>query len=110
MADFPQQNSSKGSKTPNVNDEKVILTLNSENLNAWLGDKDKKKETEQEGGQEIVEEGQDGLKKGEQLNTQIKKRKEYSKYDFIKVRVTLGEHFYVLSRFLVSRMLTLCKV
>ena len=40
----------------------------------------------------------------------IKKRKEYSKYDFIKVRVTLGEHFYVLSRFLVSRMLTLCKV
>ena len=43
-------------------------------------------------------------------NVDIKKRKEYSKYDFIKVRVTLGEHFYVLSRFLVSRMLTLCKV
>jgi len=43
-------------------------------------------------------------------SVQIKKRKEYSKYDFIKVRVTLGEHFYVLSRFLVSRMLTLCKV
>ena len=110
MSEIPQQNNSKGSKAPDANDEKVILTLNSENLNAWLGGKDKRKESEQEGGHEKVEEGQDGLKAGEQLNTQIKKRKEYSKYDFIKVRVTLGEHFYVLSRFLVSRMLTLCKV
>ncbi len=47
---------------------------------------------------------------GDRTSIPIKKRKEYSKYDFIKVRVTLGEHFYVLSRFLVSRMLTLCQV
>ena len=40
----------------------------------------------------------------------IKKAKGYSKYDYVKVKVTLEEHFYVLSRFLVSRMLTLCRV
>jgi hypothetical protein len=28
-----------------------------------------------------------------------------SKYDFVKIRVHLGSHYYVLSRFLVSRML-----
>eukprot|EP00698_Gefionella_okellyi_P012338 TRINITY_DN3318_c0_g1_i1.p1 TRINITY_DN3318_c0_g1~~TRINITY_DN3318_c0_g1_i1.p1 ORF type:complete len:396 (-),score=86.98 TRINITY_DN3318_c0_g1_i1:171-1358(-) len=33
-----------------------------------------------------------------------------SKYDFVKVRVWLDEHYYVLSRFLVSRMLTVTKV
>lgn len=40
----------------------------------------------------------------------IKKAKGYSKYDYIKVKVTLEEHFYVFSRFLVSRMLTLCRL
>ncbi|KAG6552523.1 hypothetical protein Mapa_005943 [Marchantia paleacea] len=36
-----------------------------------------------------------------------------SKYDFVKVRVWLGDnsdHYYVLSRFLVSRMLTVTKI
>lgn len=33
-----------------------------------------------------------------------------SKYDFVKVRVWLGEHFYVLSRLQVSRLLTFAKV
>jgi hypothetical protein len=28
-----------------------------------------------------------------------------SKYDFVKIRVHLGSHYYVMSRFLVSRML-----
>ena len=38
------------------------------------------------------------------------KRKTYSKYDFIKVKVSLEDHFYVFSRFLISRILTLIKV
>jgi hypothetical protein len=36
-----------------------------------------------------------------------------SKYDYIKIRVWLGqhqEHYYVLSRFLISRMLTVTKL
>ena len=33
-----------------------------------------------------------------------------SKYDLVKVRVWLEDHYYVLSRFLVSRMLTVTKV
>ena len=40
-------------------------------------------------------------------------RNASSKYDFVKVKVWLGEnadHYYVLSRFLLSRMLTVTKV
>nr|CAB3502328.1 unnamed protein product [Digitaria exilis] len=39
-------------------------------------------------------------------------RNASSKYDFVKVKVWLGEnadHYYVLSRFLLSRMLTVTK-
>ncbi|KAJ6342028.1 hypothetical protein OIU78_010048, partial [Salix suchowensis] len=39
-------------------------------------------------------------------------RNASSKYDFVKVRVWLGDnadHYYVLSRFLLSRMLTVTK-
>lgn len=34
----------------------------------------------------------------------------HTKYDFIKVKVWLEDHYYILSRFIVSRMLTLIKV
>lgn len=40
-------------------------------------------------------------------------RRTSSKYDFVKVKVWIGansDHYYVLSRFLVSRMLTVTKV
>jgi hypothetical protein len=40
-------------------------------------------------------------------------RNASSKYDFVKVKVWLGEnadHYYVLSRFLLCRMLTVTKV
>ncbi|KFK27902.1 hypothetical protein AALP_AA8G444900 [Arabis alpina] len=39
-------------------------------------------------------------------------RNASSKYDFVKVKVWLGDadHYYVLSRFLVSRMLTVTKI
>lgn len=38
---------------------------------------------------------------------QIKQKNSSSKYDFVKVRVHLSnEHYYVLSRFLLARMLT----
>jgi hypothetical protein len=43
----------------------------------------------------------------------IPSRNASSKYDFVKVKVWLGEnadHYYVLSRFLLSRMLTVTKV
>ena len=38
------------------------------------------------------------------------KRKTYSKYDLVKVKVYLADHFYIFSRFLISRVLTLIKV
>lgn len=39
--------------------------------------------------------------------------KASSKYDYIKIKVWLGkelEHYYILSRFLISRLLTVTKV
>jgi hypothetical protein len=36
-----------------------------------------------------------------------------SKYDYVKIKVWLGdnlEHYYILSRYLISRMLTVTKV
>ncbi|KAK9831529.1 hypothetical protein WJX81_006265 [Elliptochloris bilobata] len=47
------------------------------------------------------------------LEQQAKSRHSASKYDFVKVKVWLGDnqdHYYVLSRFLISRMLTVTKV
>jgi 2-phosphoglycerate kinase len=38
------------------------------------------------------------------------KRKTYSKYDLVKVKVFLEDHFYIFSRFLISRVLRLIKV
>ncbi len=38
------------------------------------------------------------------------KRKTYSKYDLIKIKVSLEDHFYVFSRFLTSRILTLIRI
>jgi hypothetical protein len=38
------------------------------------------------------------------------KRKTYSKYDLVKVKVSIEDHFYVFSRFLISRVLTFIKV
>ena len=38
------------------------------------------------------------------------KKKNYSQYDLVKLKVHLKEHFYVFSRFLMSRILTLIKV
>lgn len=45
--------------------------------------------------------------------TRLPSRNASSKYDFVKVKVWLGEnadHYYVLSRFLLSRMLTVTKI
>nr|CAB3492626.1 unnamed protein product [Digitaria exilis] len=44
---------------------------------------------------------------------ELPSRNASSKYDFVKVKVWLGEnadHYYVLSRFLLSRMLTVTKI
>eukprot|EP01022_Parablepharisma_sp_SALTPOND_P001928 TRINITY_DN1079_c0_g1_i1.p3 TRINITY_DN1079_c0_g1~~TRINITY_DN1079_c0_g1_i1.p3 ORF type:complete len:401 (+),score=68.05 TRINITY_DN1079_c0_g1_i1:9908-11110(+) len=38
------------------------------------------------------------------------KRRNYSKYDFVKIKVSVGEHHFIFSRFLVSRILTLIKI
>ena len=37
-------------------------------------------------------------------------KKNYSQYDQVKIKVHLEEHFYVFSRFLMSRILTLIKI
>ena len=49
-------------------------------------------------------------KKPQQLIYNSMKRKTYSKYDLVKVKVFLEDHFYIFSRFLISRILTLIKV
>ncbi|ORX83545.1 hypothetical protein BCR32DRAFT_291945 [Anaeromyces robustus] len=68
--------------------------------------KEQKKEKEKE--KEIV-----SINTTSNSNTKTTKkhRSSVSKYDFVKVLVYLsGEHYYVLSRFLISRMLTATKV
>ncbi|KAK4340850.1 hypothetical protein RND71_039351 [Anisodus tanguticus] len=53
------------------------------------------------------------MKKKEMGSTFISKRNDSSKYDFVKVKVWLGDnddHYYVLSRFLLSRMLIVTKI
>lgn len=37
-------------------------------------------------------------------------KKNYSQYDQVKLKVSLENHFYVFSRFLMSRILTLIKI
>ncbi|XP_043697830.1 uncharacterized protein LOC122648677 isoform X2 [Telopea speciosissima] len=59
--------------------------------------------------------GEESNEKGElSLPTErISARNASSKYDFVKVKVWLGDnadHYYVLSRFLLSRMLTVTKI
>jgi len=45
------------------------------------------------------------------IKEQPKHTNASSKYDFVKVRVTLGEsHYYILSRFLISRVLTVTRI
>ncbi|XP_042505891.1 uncharacterized protein LOC122082414 isoform X2 [Macadamia integrifolia] len=59
--------------------------------------------------------GEESNEKGDlSLPTErISSRNASSKYDFVKVKVWLGDnadHYYVLSRFLLSRMLTVTKI
>lgn len=42
--------------------------------------------------------------------TEVVVKRNQSKYDFVKVRVWVGDHFYVLSRYLVCRALVSTKV
>lgn len=50
------------------------------------------------------------VKKPQEAIYNSMKRKTYSKYDMVKVRVILEDHFYIFSCFLISRILTLIKV
>ena len=47
--------------------------------------------------------------KGNQIEKKIK-RPNYSKYDLIKIKIKLENHYYIFSRFLISRLLNLIKV
>jgi len=109
MSDIPQEKNVVANQNQ-VQEESDLSTL--DKLNKKIEEKKKLKEDEIKEGLNAENIGtfKEDVLVGDRPNMRIKKRKEYSKYDFIKVRVTLGEHFYVLSRFLVSRMLTLCKV
>lgn len=112
MSDSHSDKKNLNIKSPSLKGEQAISGPQQENLKnkAESNKKTKQDEFKEELTQDNLAAIKDDLVVGDRSNQQIKKRKEYSKYDFIKVRVTLGEHFYVLSRFLVSRMLTLCKV
>lgn len=70
-------------------------------------DKTKLKKNESERKEEADESPKSQVKKSI-LN--LKKPKALYIYDFVKVKVTLNEHFYVLSRHMISRMLMLCRV
>ena len=48
--------------------------------------------------------------KPQQLIYNSMKRKSYSKHDLVKIKVHLEDHFYILSRFLICRIMTLIKV
>ncbi|KAE8022348.1 hypothetical protein FH972_008153 [Carpinus fangiana] len=57
--------------------------------------------------------GEDTEKDSPLPTIRLSSRNASSKYDFVKVKVWLGEnadHYYVLSRFLLSRMLTVTKI
>ncbi|KAM0909382.1 hypothetical protein ACQ4PT_014842 [Festuca glaucescens] len=57
--------------------------------------------------------GGGGGEGGSSSAARLPSRNASSKYDFVKVKVWLGEnadHYYVLSRFLLSRMLTVTKI
>ncbi len=60
--------------------------------------------TEKKSGKEVVKAG------GIAADRKKQKRRNYSKYDFVKIKVMLGEHHFIFSRFLVSRILTLIKI
>jgi hypothetical protein len=104
MSEIPQDKPTKPLKNrlPSTNDEPLLLPM--------FPEKKKKGKKEENKDNDSLTAHKDDSHPSDRPSVHIKKRKEYSKYDFIKVRVTLGEHFYVLSRFLVSRMLTLCKI
>jgi hypothetical protein len=47
---------------------------------------------------------------GDERQDRQQTQKTSSKYDFVKVRVWLADHYYTFSRFLVSRVLTVTQV
>lgn len=59
---------------------------------------------QEDGGRQLLELAAERL-----LQADARKTASSSNYDFIKIKVRLGthlEHYYILSRFLLSRMLT----
>jgi len=54
--------------------------------------------------------GGDASAAAESPETKVKKRYASSKYDFVKVRIWLDRHYYVLSRFITSRVLTVSHI
>ncbi|KAK9138748.1 hypothetical protein Sjap_009342 [Stephania japonica] len=60
-----------------------------------------------------VESSRNGEEEAARATGRSSSRNASSKYDFVKVKVWLGDnadHYYVLSRFLLSRMLTVTKI
>ena len=58
----------------------------------------------------FVEDAFKNLQEMEAKKKQLKMNKSYYIYDFVKIRVKIEPHFYILSRFIISRILGLCKV
>ena len=124
---------------PNITEDKleekkslnVVAPIKHRMVNFRLPSEEQKSMMEQRGGDEdgefamSVKQGDDDAylfgmldsqnlmarkKPQQQLMYSSMKRKTYSKYDLVKVKVYLEDHFYIFSRFLISRVLTLIKV
>jgi len=67
---------------------------------------DEKQEKDYDGDKEMPNEEENNA--GFKYNPS--KKRNYSKYDFVKIKVILEDHTYVFSRFLTSRVLTFVKV
>ncbi|KAF3639235.1 putative NAD(P)H-dependent oxidoreductase 1-like [Capsicum annuum] len=70
-------------------------------------------EEEEEEEEEVEDDDEDAAAATNPPARRFSTRNASSKYDFVKVKVWLGDnadHYYVLSRFLLSRMLTVTKI
>ncbi|RDY07041.1 pgk2, partial [Mucuna pruriens] len=75
--------------------------------------KEKEKEKEKIVSSPVSGEDSDDKQRSSFPSVRFSSRNASSKYDFVKVKVWLGDnadHYYVLSRFLLSRMLTVTKI
>ena len=70
----------------------------------------KEKEEKKKRGGKVGDVELSATKMADERQDRQQTQKTSSKYDFVKVRVWLADHYYTFSRFLVSRVLTVTQV